>query len=248
MENVIAGQTERSFIDEICIDNGSIINGLIDLSCKKSSKFNHLSSAVKYLKELSLTHLIINDELADKKVYELAKKLSEAIDKNSVIEIKRLKYEYGHTEEFAKAKEFLNKKCKKVWDVFENKHFKLKIPQQAMKALGITNRPSLEYLLADSLKYFEKDNGSTTVDIIKSVIENPNIDYSFDEIFDYLKTMHKTEKCQYNFVTVKYIADKLNYDRKALEQIGVDKKCLSKIFKTLSFKNKMKFIIKIFHI
>lgn len=248
MGNVIAGQSKIDFIDEICVDNGNIINGLIDLSCKKSSKINNLSSAVKYLKEFSLANVVINEELADKKVYELTKRLSDAIDKNSVAEIKYLKHIYGDTKEFALAKEFLNKKCKKVWDVFENKHFRMKIPQQAMRALGITNRPSLEYLLADSIKYYEKDNGSTTVDIIKSVLENPNIDYSFDEIFGYLTTMQKTEKCKYNFITVKYLAEKLEYNKKSLEQIGIDKKCLNKLFKTLSFKNKLKFIIKIFHI
>jgi hypothetical protein len=115
-----------------------------------------------------------------------------------------------------------------------------------MRALGITNKPSLEYLLADSLKFYEKDDGSTTVDIIKSILENPNIDYSFDEIFDYLKNVYKKEKCQYNMVTVKYLAQKTNYDKKVLEQIGVDKIYLNKIFRTLSFNDKLKLILKNF--
>ena len=247
MENLLAGQTVSDVVDEISMDNGNLINGLIDLSCKRTIKSKKLCSSVTYIKEFNLNQVVINDELADKKVYNLAIKLAKAIDKNSVIEIKQIKQQYGSTEEFAKAKDFLNKKCKQIWDVFENKHTKMMIPQQAMRALGITNKPSLEFLLGESLRFYEKDNGSTTVNIIKSILNNPNIDYSFEEIFNYLKTMYKLEKCRYNFVTVRYLVEMVNYSEKELNLIGVDKIYIKEIFKGLSIKDKLIYLLKNFY-
>ena len=40
-----------------------------------------------------------------------------AIDNNDVFEVKRIKQKYQTTKEFAQAKEFLNKKCKEVWEM-----------------------------------------------------------------------------------------------------------------------------------
>lgn len=244
MENVLAREIDNNLVDEICIDKGNIVNDMIDLSCRKSIKSIKLSLCVSYIREFNLNNVVINDELANKKVYEIAKELANAVDINSVDEVKRIKQKYGDTQEFAEAKEFLNKKCKHIWDVFENKHFKMKVPQQAMKALGITNKPSLEFLLDESLKYYEKDNGSTTVNIIESILSNPNIDYSFDEIVQYLKKSYSKERCKFNLITVKYLANKLEYNVDELNSLGASKSEVKEVFKSLSLKSKIKFIIK----
>lgn len=65
----------------------------------------------------------------------------------------------------------MDKKCKEIWDVFEFKKIKLKIPHAAMKSLGITNQPTLEFLLGDSIHLFEKDNGNSTANIISSILK-----------------------------------------------------------------------------
>lgn len=218
---------------------------IIALNGKKSDKVR-LSSTVKYIKCSDCGGVVINDELTDKKVYEIASQLALAIDKNSVTEVKRIKYEYGDTHEFAAAKDFLNKQCKQVWDVFENKNIEMKVPKEAMKALGITNKPSLESLLNDSIQFFEKDGGSITTNLISLILENKNLDYSFDEIFEYLKTKFRKENCKYNFTTVKYLAEKLDYDMEKVSLLCVDIDLLKKIFDSLSVKEKFKYILKNF--
>ena len=147
-------------------------------------------------------------------------------------------------KEFVKAKDFLNKKCKEVWDVFENKNTKLNLPYEAMKTLGITNQPSLETLLADSLKYYEKDNGSTTVDVILSILANENINYTFDDVYEYLRKNNKKEKYKYNLITVSYLATKLEYDEMRLSDLGIEQNIVKKLFKSLSVKEKIMCIFK----
>ena len=216
---------------------------LIGLTAKKSDKAKLLST-VRYIDNSNNGNVIINEELADKQVYEIACHLAAAIDKNSPVEVKRIKYECGETPEFAKAKEFLNKKCKQIWDVFENKNTQMNIPKEAMKALGITNKPSLESLLDDSIKFYEKDNGTITTDLISLILENKNLDYTFDEIFEYLKIKYSKEHCRYNFITVKYIAEKLNYDMEKISLLCMDIDLLKKIFNSLSVKEKIKYVMK----
>lgn len=243
MRKMLAGKNDCNIFDEVFFENKNIINGIVDLACQKSSKQKTLSSEVRYVNSFDFNTPIINDELSDKKVYQIAKELAQAIDKNSVVDIKRLKYQYASTKEFARAKEFLNKKCKQVWDVFENKSEKIKIPKDAMKSLGISNKPTLEFLLDESIKFYEKDNGSTTVDIICSILKNPNIDYTFEEIFEYLSKKHTKEKCKYNLITVKYLAQKLDYDSEKLNSVGADKTILKRVFNLLSLKEKITVLI-----
>lgn len=210
-------------------------------SCSKS-----LSSKVNYI-EFDLTGFsFLNNELSNKTTYKIAKELANAIDKNSVSETKLLKEKYGNTKEFCVAKDYLNKKCKEVWDVFDNKNQKLNPPKDAMKILGITNIPSLDFLLADSVKYYQKSNDSTTVNIIKSIITNPNLDYSFADVYKYLKQKHMKEKCNYNFITVKFLASELDYNQYMLTYVGVDKNLMKEIYKSFSFISKLKYFFKFF--
>ena len=46
MENVLAREIDNNLVDEICIDKGNIVNGMIDLSCRKSIKSIKLSLCV----------------------------------------------------------------------------------------------------------------------------------------------------------------------------------------------------------
>ena len=204
-----------------------------------------LCDAVKYLipnvNENVYFMFCANDDLADKKVLIIAQKLAKAIDKNSVEEVKALKKEYENDIEFAKAKKYLDQKCKEVWNVYETKN--VTVPYAAMKTLGITNRPSIDFLLKESVKYFENDNGTTTVDIIKSVLKNKKLDYTIGDIHDYLVCMNKKEKCKYNFNTVKYLIENHNYNSVQLSELGFNKDELANIFKKLGFKNKVKFIV-----
>ena len=114
----------------------------------------------------------------------------------------------------------------------------MKLPKEAMKALGITNQPTLEFLLGNSLKYFEKDNSQTTARIIQSTLDNVNIDYSFDEICEYIKNTHKKQVFEYNLHTVKYLAQHTKFNRKNLTELEITKSQIDQIFKTLSFKEK----------
>lgn len=248
----------------ICMDNfdcifsvnENVTNSLADLSCKKRPKVKTLSSHINYLNRaktykagisgICVGAVTINDDLSDKLTCKIATDLAKAIDKNDVQEVKKIKEKYQNTKEFAKAKDFLNKKCKEVWDVFENKNTKLNPPYAAMKVLGITNQPTLEILLADSLKYYEKDNGSTTVDIILSILANENIHYTFEDIYEYLKKNNKKEKYKYNLITVSYLASKLEYDELRLESLGIEQNIIKKLFKSLSIKDKIKCISKNF--
>ena len=245
MGNFTTRKNVYNSLNGLFADNCYADKEIIALNGKKPDRMK-LSSEVGYIKCSDCGKVVINDELTDKKVYEIAHRLAVAIDKNSVIEVKRIKCECGDPPEFAAAKDFLNKKCKQVWDVFANKNIEMNVPKAAMKALGITNKPSLEFLLDDSIKFYEKDNGSITTDLISLILENKNLDYTFDEIYEYLKTKHCKENCKYNFITVKYMAEKLSYDMEKVSSICVDIDLLKEIFESLSLKEKIKYVLKNF--
>ncbi len=249
MEKVFAGQNDCNIFDEV-FSNENILTDFVDFSGQKSGKTKTLVSQIKYLNSSNtfinsnFGILSINDELSDKKIRQIAYELALAIDKNSVSAVKQLKSKYGQEKEFLKAKEFLNQRCKEVWDVFENKEFKTCPPHEAMKVLGITNHPSLDFLLENSLNYFEKDNGSTTVSIILSILNNKNLNYSFDDIYNFLKTKHQKEQCKYNLITVSYLASKLDFNKEKLYPLGVEQQVLNDIYKSLPLKDKLKYFFK----
>ena len=146
----------------------------------------------KQEKEIHNRNVLIAREQRMFNIYHVFANCGRVLKTDEITELAKLNI-LVDTKEFVKAKDFLNKKCKEVWDVFENKNTKLNLPYEAMKTLGITNQPSLETLLADSLKYYEKDNGSTTVDVILSILANENINYTFDDVYEYLKKNNKKQ-------------------------------------------------------
>lgn len=257
MDKVLKGQIGTEVLDGVFSVKKNVADSLVDLSCKKTTKPKTLSSHISYLNRantyragissICVGAVSINDDLSDKLTCRIVTELANAIDKNDVVKVKELKQQYQDKKEFIKAKDFLNKKCKEVWDVYENKSTKLTPPYEAMKALGITNQPSLEILLADSLKYYEKDNGSTTVDVILSILANENINYTFEDVYEYLKKNNKKEKYKYNLITVSYLAAKLEYDEMKLGDLGIEQNIVKKLFKSLSVKDKIKCIWKNFN-
>lgn len=203
-----------------------------------------LTSGINYIEKINpygnsnLGLLQIEENLRDEKIRTLIYELANAVDKNSVSEIKNLKKLYGTSKEFAKAKSFLNDKCKEVWNVFDNKKTKLQLPHAAMQALGITNQPDLSFLLDNSLKHFEKQNSAATVDIIKSVLNNVNIEYSFEDIAKYLKNAHQKRNFEYNPRTVEFLAVSVNFKKKKLDYMEISPKQINNIFKGLTVKEK----------
>lgn len=253
MDKVLSKQMDNEVFDLGLSIKENVSNSLADLSCgKKVKRTKSLSSHIHYLNRakqyrtgissICVGAVSICDDLSDKLSYEITSSLAKAIDNNAVLEVKRIKEKYGNTKEFAQAKDFLNKKCKEVWDVSQNRNVKLDVPKAAMKALGITNQPSLETLLSDSLKYYEKDNSSTTVEVISSILSNENIDYTFEDIYNYLKLNHSKTSCKYNFITVSYLASKLEYNEAKLSNLGVENEIMKDVFKALSFKDKFKYL------
>ena len=140
-------------------------------------------------------------------------------DKDAVNDIKYLKLKYGNEKEFKAAKEYLNRKAKEVWDVFENRNTKITVPKNSMKTLGITNLPSLEFMLGESVRFYENDGGSTTVDIIRSILKNKNLDYTFEDIYEFLLSAHKKYCCDYNLKTVTYLISWLDCDIEKLSAL-----------------------------
>lgn len=188
--------------------------------------------------------LIMDCDLPDRKAMDIAVKLALAIDKNSPEEIRFLKAQYGSNKEFASAKEYLDKKSKQVWDVFSSRDTKMRVPREAMKALGVTNLPSLDFMLGDSVRLFESDGSSTTVDIIRSVLTNKNLNYTFDDVYDYLLFAHKKYCCFYNLKTVTYLIEWLDCDVEKLNALGVDNKTITKALESFSFIAKLKYLFK----
>lgn len=225
---------------------------VLDYAVKKHKSPQTLSDCVKYFSKINdvendlsgisfgFNNFILNDEISNKKVRKIALLLANAIDENSVEKIRFLKKEYGNESEFTRAKDFLNKKCKEIWNVFEYKNTVLKIPHEAMKSLGITNQPTLDFLLGDSVRLFEKDNGSSTANIIHSILNNKNLSYKMKDIHQFLKK----EKCRYNFKTVEYLICEQNYTQNELIELGITKDIIEKSLSSMSFKNKLMYLFR----
>ena len=166
--------------------------------------------------------------------------LALAIDNNNVQRVKYIKNKYGHLNEFKNAKDFLNKKCKEVWNVYEPiKH----LPKESMKALGITNQPELDFIFGNSIKHYEKDNSETTAYIIASTLKNQNLYYTIEDIHKYLKDMNRKQNCQYNFKTVIYLIKEQHYSRKKIYDLGIEKNIINLALSKLSLKYKLKFLL-----
>ena len=179
----------------------------------------------------------ICSDFSDIKKRKLSKELAAALDNNNADRIKELKSLYGDTKEFAQIKTILNKKCKEVWSVYSP----IKAPIEAMRALGITNQPELDFILGNSVRHFEKDNGDTTSYIITSTLNNKNMNYNMDDIHNYLVKLHKKEKCNYNFKTVAYLISRHNYDNNKLKEL-TDDITIEKALKFLNLKIRVKFL------
>lgn len=256
MEKLLTEMLEYNISEDVFSNYGNTASPVIDFASKKSIKQKTLTACVQYLSKINdiehdltgvcvgFDNVVLNDELSDKKVRYIAQELAKAIDSNSVIKVKEIKKEFGNDKEFLVAKKFLDTKCKEVWNVFEAKNKVLKIPYEALKSLGITNQPTLEFLLGDSVRFYEKDEGSTTSDIISSVLKNINISYDIIDIHKFLKTVNEKEKCKYNFKTVIYLISEQNYDTVKLHELGVEKKTLDKAVKYLSMSNKIKYFLR----
>lgn len=214
------------------------------------TKVASLVSSINYIEKINpysgynFGILQIEENLRNETLRNIIYKLAKAIDANSDIEIKRLKVKYGDTKEFAAAKKFLDKKCKEVWNIFDNRKTKLELPKKAMKTLGISNQPSLDFLFEDCLNYFEKENSTTTVDVIKSILNNVNSDYTLDDILKYLKAKHEKRVFEYNIHTAAYIAKVLDFDKRKLNDMGITKNQICAVFKALSVSEKIKCIVR----
>ncbi len=181
----------------------------------------------------------LNEEMTDKTVQKIAGKLALAVDHNSVEEVKSIKKEFGHLEEYKKAKELLNEKCKVVWSVFNPIS---NIPTEAMKTLGISNKPTLDFLLGNSVRFFEKSDTATTSLIISNTLNNKNLNYTMEEIHSYLAGMHRKEGCKYNLHTIQYLICEHNYNEKKLSELGISKNEINLTLKNMKINDKTKYI------
>ena len=152
----------------------------------------------------------------------MAQELANAINSNSSEQIRELKSKYANSKEFLKAKKFLDDKCKQTWNVFSSNPFKL--PKEAMKTLGITNQPSLDFLLGDSLRYFEKSGGDMTVKIIKNILNNKNLNYTTEDLHKFIQTLCKNQAIKLNKNTIYYLITEQKYDKQKLHELGIDEK------------------------
>ena len=112
--------------------------------------------------------------------------------------------------------------------------------QAAMKSLGITNQPTLEFLLGDSIHLFEKDNGNSTANIISSILKNDNLTYKIEDIHNFLKK----ENEHYNFRTVAYLISEQNYDRRKLLELGIKKDTVEQALKTIPIKARLRYCLR----
>ena len=239
MEKVLTGK-DCDICDEMFSVCENISNGLV----KSDKPTKSLALSLNSFKTNPFGVLILDCDLPDRKAMNIALKLAYAIDRDSVNDIRYLKSKYGSEKEFISAKEYLNRKAKQVWDVFENRNKKINVPQKSMKALGITNLPSLSFMLDESVKYYEKDGGSTTVDIIRSILTNKNLSYTFDDIYEYLFSAHKKYCVEYNLKTVTYLIQWLDCDVKKLSALGIEDKTIKMALESFSFKAKLKYLFK----
>lgn len=238
MEKVLA-EKDCDIFNEIFSKEESISNPFAKNGTKSS-----LTSSISSFRTNHFGTLILDCDLPDKKAMEIAIKLAQAIDKDSVNDIKYLKNKYGTEKEFNSAKEYLNRKAKEVWDVFENKTESMNVPRNSMKTLGITNLPSLNFMLEESVRFFEKDGGSTTVDIIRSILTNKNLYYTIDDVYDYLLSAHKKYCCDYNLKTVTYLITILDCDVKKLSALGIEEKTIMTALQSFTLKAKLKYLFK----
>ena len=254
MEKLLTKNKDYNISNSLLAFSGKTFTVGIFPLCKEKEieKPKTLLDSVKYFSKVNdveqdlvgisfgFENIVLNEELSDKKVRHLAEELAVAIDNNCVWRVKDLKKEYGNLKEFSLAKDFLNKKCKEVWNVCDSKI--KNIPHDAMKALGITNKPNLETLLGDSVRFYEKDGGNSTAKIIASILDNENLDYSMSDIHKFLKFYNEKEKFNCNLKTIEYLISSQNYDKYRLFDLGVGKFSIYKVYKGLSFKNKCRFI------
>lgn len=232
--------------------NENVASPFVSVSLNRSQK-KTLTECVKYLTKVNdvekdlmcsfaFNNIVLNDELSNKKVRYLAYELACAIDSNSVEKVKALKKEYGNNKEFLTAKKFLDKNCKDIWNVFESKNKLLKIPKEAMKALGISNVPSLDVILGNSVRYYEKDGGDSTAVIISNILKNNNLNYSMDDIHSYLKTVSKKEQLSFNPKTVEYLISKQSYDKNKLLELNIEKSVMNNAYESLIIFDRLKYI------
>jgi hypothetical protein len=208
----------------------------------KLPKRKTLSSSVEYMDSTDILNgftSVYKSNESDFKVQKIAKELAFAIDRNSVEKIKNLKIKYGNQKEFIKAKTLLNNKCKEVWNVYEPID---KMPKEAMKSLGITNQPDLDFLLENTIKIYEKDGGNTTAYTISGILKNENMSYTIDDIHKYLADKHLKEKIEYNAQTLTYLIKEHKYNKQKLQQLGANDKIISQILKNLSLKERLTYV------
>jgi len=250
---------QKTFFSEDIVNDLFTQNNNIEMFCtnlfeQNTKKKHSLSSSISYFAPTidgEIQHfsqdcgaLALNYELPNKKAVYIALELAQAIDENSCEKIREIKKKYIDIKEFAQAKDFLNNKCKQVWDVFENQKTKLIVPEKAMKTLGITNIPDIEFLLSDSLRYFEKDNGKSTINIISRILKNENLKFTLDDICEFLHNFSIKNNIKYNKNTIEYLSYELNYDIQKLNYIGISKKSIIDVLKKASLKVKIKSLIK----
>ena len=225
-----------------------ICNLLSEKSLKKMilqpKKHNRktLSSSVEYMDSTDILNgftSVYKSNESDFKVQKIAKELAFAIDRNSVEKIKNLKIKYGNQKEFIKAKTLLNNKCKEVWNVYEPID---KMPKEAMKSLGITNQPDLDFLLENTIKIYEKDGGNTTSYTISGILKNENMLYTIEDVHKYLVEKHLKEKIEYNAKTLTYLIKEHKYNKQKLQQLGANDKIISQILKNLSLKERLTYV------
>lgn len=238
MEKVLAAHMDCDIFNEDFLQGEYIPDRFV----KNNRPVQSLASSVSSFKTNPFGVLVLDCDLPDKKAMNIALKLAQAIDKDAVNDIKYLKLQYGREKEFSAAKEYLNRKAKEVWDVFENRNKKMNVPKKSMKALGITNLPSLEFMLGESVRFYENDGGSTTVDIIRSILTNKNLDYTFDDIYKFLLNAHNKYCCDYNLKTVTYLISWLDCDVEKLSALGIEKKTIMRALEDFPFMTKLKYL------
>lgn len=225
-------------VDDICSLFIQKTNFDIDINqfVAENNKFECFNSDIKTYSN----PFISTDITTNIKTQQIVQELTNALNKNSVTEIKILKRKYENSQDFAQAKKILNTKCKELWNVYEAKN----CPKEAMKALGISNQPDLDTILGNSVRYFEKDNKDTTSYIISSILNNKNMTYTIEDIHNYLIKMHQKEQCHYNLKTVEYLINKQNYTAEQLKSLGITFKEIKQVSKSLPIKKQINFLLK----
>lgn len=249
MEKLLTEYSDSNLFGDVSSILEKNISPVLGFAVNKQKKPKTLTESIKYFSKINdiendlsgisfgFSNYALNDEITNKKVRKIALELANAIDENSVDKIRELKKQYANEKEFAIAKKFLDKKCKEIWDIFEFKKVKLKIPQEAMKSLGISNQPTLKFLLSDSIHLFEKDNGTSTADIISSILKNKNLTYKMEDIHKFLKK----EIGHYNFKTTAYLISEQNYDRRKLLELGIKKDIIEQALKIIPINLRLKY-------